>query len=154
MDTNIFFYSRLFVSIRGSFRSSSVAALPRCNLGIVVGWDKRPFMSTRETDSRLRPSADQPIPTETHSRGASLPGALRYLVLAIFLVYCILPATWTLTAVTKDSSQILTTFGFWFAIHRISLRTSPICLRSETEFLFVGLAIRWFTPVRFRLVAR
>jgi multiple sugar transport system permease protein len=41
--------------------------------------------------------------------------ALRNIVLGAFLLYCLLPATWIITAVSKDNSQILTSFGLWFA---------------------------------------
>lgn len=74
-------------------------------------------MSSARSHSRSYTSADpqEPVPTGTRSGAAFLPGTLRYTVLAIFLLYCLLPATWILAAVTKDSSQIFTTFGFWFA---------------------------------------
>jgi multiple sugar transport system permease protein len=49
------------------------------------------------------------------SRGDFMHGGLRYAVFAIFFLYCILPATWILAAMTKDNGQIFTTFGFWFA---------------------------------------
>src|SRR5580700_5979099 len=73
------------------------------------------------------------------SGAARLPGALRYMILAIFLVYCILPATWILAAVTKDSSQIFTTFGLWFA--------SPPHFFENIADLFAyrdGIFVRWF----------
>jgi multiple sugar transport system permease protein len=67
-----------------------------------------------------------------------LPG-LRYAVFAIFLLYCILPATWILAATTKDNSQIFTTFGLWFAY--------PIHLWENVAGLFAyrdGIFIQWF----------
>src|SRR5215471_19739958 len=51
----------------------------------------------------------------THPGAVTDSGALRYAVLWIFLIYCVMPATWILAAITKDSTQILTTFGFWIA---------------------------------------
>jgi multiple sugar transport system permease protein len=77
--------------------------------------------------------------SSTAGSAARLPGALRYMVLAIFLVYCILPATWILAAVTKDSSQIFTTFGLWFA--------SPPHFFENIADLFAyrdGIFVRWF----------
>ena len=69
---------------------------------------------------------------------SNLPG-LRYGVFAIFLLYCILPATWILAAMTKDNSQIFTTFGLWFAY--------PIHLSENVAGLFGyrdGIFIQWF----------
>ena len=39
----------------------------------------------------------------------------RNLVLAVFLIYCVLPASWIIAAMTKDNGQIFSTFGLWFA---------------------------------------
>jgi len=49
------------------------------------------------------------------------------------------PATWILAAVTKDSSQIFTTFGFWFA--------NPPHFFENIVDLFAfrdGIFVRWF----------
>jgi multiple sugar transport system permease protein len=81
----------------------------------------------------------EPVPTEVRIGGPSLPGTFRYVVLAIFLLYCLLPATWILAAVTKDSSQIFTTFGFWFA--------NPPHFFENVVDLFAfrdGIFVRWF----------
>jgi multiple sugar transport system permease protein len=98
-------------------------------------------MSAARSHSRSYGSADreEPVPTEARIRGPSIPGALRHAVLAIFLIYCILPATWILAAVTKDSSQIFTTFGFWFA--------NPPHFFENIVDLFAfrdGIFVRWF----------
>src|SRR4030081_3397588 len=63
----------------------------------------------------------------------------RFLFLGIFLIYCLLPATWILAAITKDSSQLFATFGFWFA--------TPSHFRQNVAELFAyrdGIFIRWF----------
>ena len=76
--------------------------------------------------------------TPITSSSSNLPG-LRYAVFAIFLLYCILPATWILAAMTKDNSQIFTTFGLWFAY--------PIHLLENVAGLFAyrdGIFIQWF----------
>jgi hypothetical protein len=44
-----------------------------------------------------------------------LPAASRNLPLFAFLTYCILPAMWMVTAMTKDIGQLFSTFGLWFA---------------------------------------
>jgi multiple sugar transport system permease protein len=98
-------------------------------------------MSSARSHSRSYTSADpqEPVPTGTRSGAAILPGTLRYTVLAIFLLYCLLPATWILAAVTKDSSQIFTTFGFWFA--------NPPHFFENIADLFSfrdGIFVRWF----------
>jgi multiple sugar transport system permease protein len=99
-------------------------------------------MPAAPSHSRSDRSADrqEPVPAEVRIGGPSLPGTFRYVVLAIFLVYCILPATWILAAVTKDSSQIFTTFGFWFA--------NPPHFFENIVDLFVfrdGIFVRWFS---------
>ena len=79
-----------------------------------------------------------PGTTPITSSRSNLPG-LRYAVFAIFLLYCILPATLILAAMTKDNSQIFTTFGLWFAY--------PIHLLENVAGLFAyrdGIFIQWF----------
>jgi multiple sugar transport system permease protein len=79
-----------------------------------------------------------PRTTPITSSSSNLPG-LRYAVFAMFLLYCILPATWILAAMTKDNSQIFTTFGLWFAY--------PIHLLENVAGLFAyrdGIFIQWF----------
>src|SRR5246127_1085783 len=79
-----------------------------------------------------------PRTTPITSSSSNLPG-LRYAVFAIFLLYCILPATWILAAMTKDNSQIFTTFGLWFAY--------PIHLFENIAGLFEyrdGIFVQWF----------
>jgi multiple sugar transport system permease protein len=70
---------------------------------------------------------------------ALAPVALQKLVLAVFLIYCVLPAIWIITAMTKDNGQIMSTFGLWFA--------SPIHLFENFKGLFThenGIFLRWF----------
>ena len=67
------------------------------------------------------------------------PSALRYVVLAAFLLYCLLPATWIITAITKDNGQIFATFGLWFA--------TPMHFFENVTALFTyqdGIFVRWF----------
>src|ERR1700674_2235958 len=75
----------------------------------------------------------------TSSSSDLVRSGLRYAVFAIFLLYCILPATWILAAMTKDNSQIFTTFGLWFAY--------PIHLFENIAGLFAyrdGIFLQWF----------
>lgn len=63
----------------------------------------------------------------------------RYAVFALFFLYCILPATWIVAAMTKDNSQIFTTFGLWFAY--------PTHFIENTMGLFAyrdGIFVQWF----------
>jgi multiple sugar transport system permease protein len=75
----------------------------------------------------------------TSSGGDFVPGGLRYAVFAIFFLYCILPATWILAAMSKDNSQIFTTFGFWFAYppHFIENVVGLFAYRD-------GIFVQWF----------
>jgi multiple sugar transport system permease protein len=60
-------------------------------------------------------------------------------VLAAFLLYCLLPATWIIAAMTKDNGQIFSTFGLWFA--------SPPHFFENLVGLFTyqnGIFLRWF----------
>jgi multiple sugar transport system permease protein len=77
-------------------------------------------------------SASYP-PAATGSR------SLRCAALGIFLIYCVLPATWVLAAITKDSTQILTTFGFWIAYppHFFENVAALLAYRQ-------GIFLRWF----------
>jgi multiple sugar transport system permease protein len=81
-----------------------------------------------------------PSPASRRDGGTSpVPGALRNVVLAAFLLYCLLPATWIVVSMTKDNGQIFTTFGLWFA--------SPPHLFENLVNLFTyqsGIFQRWF----------
>ena len=75
----------------------------------------------------------------TSSSGNLVRDGFRYAVFAIFFLYCILPATWILAAMTKDNSQIYATFGLWFAY--------PIHLFENIAGLFAyrdGIFVQWF----------
>src|SRR5499427_8829417 len=66
-------------------------------------------------------------------------GAFRTLVLAVFLLYCLLPAMWIIAAMTKDNGQLFSTFGLWFA--------SPLHLFDNIVGLVTyqdGIFLRWF----------
>ena len=74
-------------------------------------------------------------------RGAAslLPAVPRNLALFVFLLYCVLPAMWMVTAMTKDMGQLFSTFGLWFA--------SPSHFFENLRELFAyrdGIFVRWF----------
>src|ERR1700745_2814274 len=54
-------------------------------------------------------------PLRDYAADSPVSGALRPLVLAVFLLYCLLPAMWIIAAMTKDNGQLFSTFGLWFA---------------------------------------
>src|SRR5271154_1123791 len=58
-----------------------------------------------------------PAPSASGEDAGTSPvsSALRNVVLGAFLLYCLLPATWIITSMTKDNGQIFSTFGLWFA---------------------------------------
>src|SRR5580700_11977462 len=75
----------------------------------------------------------------TSSSNDLVRNGFRYAIFAIFFLYCILPATWILAAMTKDNSQIFTTFGLWFAF--------PTHLSENIAGLFAyrdGIFLQWF----------
>jgi multiple sugar transport system permease protein len=75
----------------------------------------------------------------TSSSNDLVRNGFRYAIFAIFFLYCILPATWILAAMTKDNSQIFTTFGLWFAF--------PTHLSENIVGLFAyrdGIFLQWF----------
>jgi multiple sugar transport system permease protein len=60
-------------------------------------------------------------------------------VLGAFLLYCLLPASWIIAAMTKDNGQIFSTFGLWFA--------SPLHFFENLSGLFTyqnGIFLHWF----------
>lgn len=71
--------------------------------------------------SRTMPGSMDESPGMTRSpapkrrRPITLATAGRHLILAVFLFYCVLPAMWIITAMTKDNGQIFSTFGLWFS---------------------------------------
>jgi multiple sugar transport system permease protein len=75
-------------------------------------------------------------------KGADVPSpskVLRNVALLVFLLYCLIPATWIITAMTKDNGQIFSTFGFWFA--------HPPHFSENLAALFAyqnGIFVRWF----------
>jgi len=73
------------------------------------------------------------------SANALLPSLTGNLPLLLFLIYCILPAMWMVTAMTKDMGQLFSTFGLWFA--------SPTHFLENLRELFAyrdGIFLRWF----------
>jgi multiple sugar transport system permease protein len=80
-------------------------------------------------------------PSSTGAEDGASPASsvLRNVVLAAFLLYCLLPATWIIAAMTKDNGQIFSTFGLWFA--------SPPHFFENLVGLFTyqnGIFLRWF----------
>ncbi len=104
----------------------------------------QPFSSTGSGDAALSAVSPgtvvAPPPDSRQDAGSSrLPGALRNIVLAAFLFYCVLPAMWIIAAMTKDNGQLFSTFGLWFA--------SPVHLFENLAGLFTyqdGIFLRWF----------
>jgi hypothetical protein len=75
----------------GRLRSTDLGSCPGTFPGIVNG--PAPPISRGKVD------------TSTFSN------ALRNIVLGAFLFYCLLPATWIITAMSKDIGQLFSTFG-------------------------------------------
>src|SRR5580700_2635806 len=77
-----------------------------------------------------------PLPSESKRRVSAVG---RQVVLAIFLIYCLLPAGWIVTAMTKDNGQIFSTFGFWFAypFHFLENLAGLVTYQD-------GIFVRWF----------
>jgi multiple sugar transport system permease protein len=107
-----------------------------------------PKQPSAQTDSGGAPlpaaSAGKVMAPLTASRaedgGSPVSSVLRNVVLAAFLLYCLLPATWIIAAMTKDNGQIFSTFGLWFA--------SPPHFFENLVGLFTyqnGIFLRWFS---------
>jgi multiple sugar transport system permease protein len=82
-----------------------------------------------------------PAPPASRENAATSPvsNALRNIVLGAFLLYCLLPAVWIITAMSKDNGQLFLTFGLWFA--------SPPHFFENLIGLFTcqdGIFLRWF----------
>jgi multiple sugar transport system permease protein len=82
-----------------------------------------------------------PAPSASPMSAASSPvsNALRNIVLGAFLLYCLLPAFWIITAMSKDIGQLFLTFGLWFA--------SPPHFFENLTGLFAcqdGIFLHWF----------
>jgi multiple sugar transport system permease protein len=95
-------------------------------------------MSIKKTSSMSATLSAPPSVGEDVGR-LRASGVLRNVVLAAFLLYCLLPATWIIAAITKDTGQIFTTFGLWFA--------SPPHFFENLAGLFTyqeGIFLRWF----------
>jgi ABC-type glycerol-3-phosphate transport system permease component len=81
------------------------------------------------------------MPTVDHdsTRESAPAKSLRTAVLLVFLLYFATPALWVFFAITKDPSQIFTTFGLWFA--------KPLHFFDNVSELFSyqgGIYARWF----------
>jgi multiple sugar transport system permease protein len=64
---------------------------------------------------------------------------VRHILLAVFLVYCVLPAMWIIAAMTKDNGQIFSTFGLWFSypFHFLENLAGLVSYQD-------GIFVRWF----------
>jgi multiple sugar transport system permease protein len=89
-------------------------------------------------------SADGPTslaqPSEPAKKTAVTAGAIvRNVVLAVFLLYCVLPAMWIIAAMTKDNGQIFSTFGLWFSypFHVFENLAGLVTYQD-------GIYVRWF----------
>jgi len=91
------------------------------------------------TGPRLRGVSQEIAPVAPDKRRVSPATVVRQIVLAVFLIYCLLPATWIVTAMTKDNGQIFSTFGLWFAypFHFLENLSGLVTYQD-------GIFVRWF----------
>jgi multiple sugar transport system permease protein len=80
------------------------------------------------------------MPPDSRENAAisAVSNALRNIVLGAFLLYCLVPAVWIITAMSKDIGQLFLTFGLWFA--------SPPHFFENLAGLFAsqdGIFLRW-----------
>ena len=97
--------------------------------------------------ARVGRPGNVPTPPRAEADEPRGPGVLRNVALAIFLLYCLLPAVWILAAMTKDNGQIFTTFGFWFAspTHFYENLVKLFTHQNSTESSCAGSATRCST---------
>ena len=91
------------------------------------------------TEARLWGVSQEIAPVAPDKRRVSPATVVRQIVLAVFLIYCLLPATWIIAAMTKDNGQIFSTFGLWF--------TYPFHFLENLSGLVTyqdGIFVRWF----------
>src|SRR5258708_4620720 len=90
-------------------------------------------------EARLRGVSQEVPPVAAGKRRVSAATVGRQIVLAVFLIYCLLPATWIVTAMTKDNGQIFSTFGLWFAypFHFLENLSGLVTYQD-------GIFVRWF----------
>jgi multiple sugar transport system permease protein len=89
--------------------------------------------------SAASPGVGKPVSAE-RKRGVSPPAVGRHIVLAAFLLYCLLPAAWIISAMTKDNGQIFTTFGLWFSYpFHVFENLSGLVTYQD------GIFLRWFS---------
>ena len=90
-------------------------------------------VSVTGSTTLAQPSGPAKKPTRT-------AGAIvRNLILAVFLIYCVLPAMWIISAMTKDNGQIFSTFGLWFSypFHVLENLAGLVTYQD-------GIYVRWF----------
>jgi multiple sugar transport system permease protein len=63
----------------------------------------------------------------------------RHTILAVFLLYSVLPAMWIIAGMTKDNGQIFSTFGLWFS-YPFHFLENLADLATYQD----GLFVRWF----------
>jgi len=63
----------------------------------------------------------------------------RHVILGVFLLYCVLPAMWIISAMTKDNGQIFSTFGLWFSYPFHVFENLPGLITYQD-----GIFVRWF----------
>jgi multiple sugar transport system permease protein len=63
----------------------------------------------------------------------------RHTILAVFLLYSVLPAMWIIAGMTKDNGQIFSTFGLWFSYPFHFLENLADLVTYQD-----GLFVRWF----------
>ena len=69
----------------------------------------------------------------------TVEGMGRTVVLVVFLLYCVLPASWIIAAMTKDNGQIFSTFGLWFSYPFHFLENLGGLVTYQD-----GIFVRWF----------
>jgi multiple sugar transport system permease protein len=91
------------------------------------------------TGARSRGASQEIAPVAPDKRRVSPATVVRQSVLAVFLIYCLLPATWIIAAMTKDNGQIFSTFGLWFSYPFHFLENLADLVTYQD-----GLFVRWF----------
>jgi multiple sugar transport system permease protein len=91
------------------------------------------------TGARLQGVSQEVPPAAAGKRRVSAATVGRQIVLAVFLIYCLLPATWIIAAMAKDNGQIFSTFGLWFAypFHFLENLSGLVTYQD-------GIFVRWF----------
>ena len=70
-----------------------------------------------------------PPDSQENAAISAVSNALRNIVLGAFLLYCLVPAVWIITAMSKDIGQLFLTFG----LCRTSPARNPISIGRSNE---------------------